>query len=356
MSSILSHTQESFVERIFSLLGKGKVHARLLYSHWMKMGSLEGLEVEPQARPLLEEMIRLTDFSVPGHRVAFEDDGTVKFLVELDSLECESVLIPMKAKSTLCISSQVGCKMGCTFCETGRMGLLRSLSVREIVSQVFIAKRVMKKRVDNIVFMGMGEPFDNFEAVMGALDVLTEDAGLGFGPSRITVSTSGLVDQIDAFTERADPALHLAVSVNAPNDAIRRKIMPVNRQWDMAALKRAMARYCENPRREILIEYVLMKGINDSLECADELAHYLRGLRVKVNLIPYNPQSRDRFAPPDEAVVDAFLERMRARGYLTLARRTKGQKIMAACGQLGNLQLRRKIFLDRSSQSHPGCA
>lgn len=340
--SIYYHTQDSFAGSIFSRIGKGKFHARRLYAYWMQKGTLEGIEIEPQAKALFEEIVAATDFALPEHQVVHREDGTVKFLVKLDGdLECESVFIPMKSKNTLCISSQVGCKMGCAFCETGRMGLLRHLSVREIVAQVFIAVHVLGMAVDNIVFMGMGEPLDNFEAVVGAIDVLTEDAGLGFGPSRISVSTSGLVDKIDALAERVDPAVNLAVSVNAPNDEIRRKIMPVNRTWDMSALKEAMLRFCSHPRRQIFAEYVLLKGINDSIECADQLADYLRGLRVKVNLIPYNPQSRDRFAPPDQEAVNFFLARMRGHGYLTMLRQTKGQKIMAACGQLGNLQLRR---------------
>ncbi len=343
MSSIFYHTQSSFAERIFSLLGKGRRHAALLYAHFMRKGSLEGFVVEPHARALVEEMIKAVDFGLPEMVLGKEEGGTVKFLMKVaGGLEVESVFIPMHSKGTLCISSQVGCKMGCTFCETGRMGLLKNLSVVEIVAQVFVAVHRLELTVDNIVFMGMGEPLDNFEAVMQAIDVLTDDAGLRFGPSRISVSTSGLVDQIDAMAERANPAVNLAVSVNAPTDEIRRRIMPVNHKWNMVELKGAMIRFCAHPRRQIFVEYVLLEGVNDSLECADLLAEYLRDLKVKVNLIPYNPQSRDRFAPPKAEVLEAFLMRMKAHGYLTFLRKTKGRKIMAACGQLGNLQLRRK--------------
>jgi len=343
MLPIFYHTRDSFSEKIFSLLGKGRRHAGLLYAHFMRKGSKEGFEVEPHAMALVREIKALVDFSLPEVELGLEEGGTVKFLTKVgDGLEVESVFIPMRAKSTLCISSQVGCKMGCAFCETGRMGLLKSLSAEQIVAQVFLAVHHFELKIDNIVFMGMGEPLDNFEAVMQAIDVMTDSSGLAFGPSRISVSTSGLVDQIDAMAERADPAVNLAVSVNAPTDAIRRKIMPVNRKWDMAALKGAMERFCAHSRRQIFIEYVLMEGVNDSLECADLLAEYLLGLKVKVNLIPYNPQSKDRFAPPKGEVMQAFMKRMQHHGYLTLMRGTKGQKIMAACGQLGNLQLRRK--------------
>ena len=345
MSSIFYHTQDSFAERIFSELGKGRDHARAVYAQWMRKGSMKGFAVEPHARALLDQIIELTDFSLPEHQIVHNEDGTLKFLLKLDDgLECESVFIPMHSKSTLCISSQVGCKMGCTFCETGRMGLLRSLTVEEIVSQVFIARHLLNQRLDNIVFMGMGEPLENFDRVVRAIEILTEDAGLAFGPSRITVSTSGIVDKIDAFAEVVDPRVHLAVSINAPNDEIRKKIMPVNRIWDMRALKGAMERFCAHPKREIFAEYVLIKEINDSIDAADELAEYLQGLKVKVNLIPYNPQSRDRFAPPEQEAMEAFSKRMQTHGFLTFLRQTKGRKIMAACGQLGNLQLRKKMF------------
>ncbi len=330
-----------------ALFGKGRQHAAKLYSDWFRKGDVSEVAewAEPQALPLLAKMIEATDFTLPEMSVLREEGDTVKFLLKFsDGLESESVLIPMEAGMTLCISSQVGCRMGCAFCETGKMGLIRHLSCQEIVSQVFWAKFKLKRGVRNIVFMGMGEPFDNYETVMRAVAVMTDRGGMGFGPSRITISTSGKVDAILRMAREADPALNLAVSVNAPTDAIRKKIMPVNQQWNMAELKLAMEEYCLHPRREIFIEYVLLKGINDSLEAADLLAAYLSGLRVKVNLIPYNPQTRDRFAPPELPQREAFLQRMRGHGYQTLLRGTKGQQIMAACGQLGNVDVRRKLL------------
>ncbi len=342
--SILGKTQEEYSLAIHEALGKGKQHAALLYAAWMREGDLAKCKqrVEPQALPLVEKMASLTDFSLPETSLIKEEGAVSKFLLKYaDRLESESVLIPMEAGNTLCVSSQIGCKMGCAFCETGKMGLLRHLTPEEIVAQVYTARFVLGAEVRNLVFMGMGEPLDNFDTVMQAVRVLTDPAGLGFGPSRITISTSGLVDGIYRLIEEADPALNLAVSVNAPNDLVRRRIMPVNKQWDMQALKEAMRAYCLHPRREIFVEYVLLKDVNDTLECADQLAAYLEGLRVRINLIPYNPQSRDRFAPPQPQVVDLFAERLRALGYQALVRHPKGQGIMAACGQLGNRQLRR---------------
>lgn len=346
MVPVLAHTQHSFSEAMFGLLGRGREHAARLYSHFMKEGSLEGLVFEPQAALLIDRIISHCDFSLPGVALKSSQSDTVKFLLQLEgNVQCESVYLPMKNSATLCISSQIGCQMGCSFCETGRMGLIRNMTAAEIVAQAFVARHVLKLDIRNLVFMGMGEPLDNFENVMRAIQILTDPAGLHFGPSRITVSTSGRVDGIYRLIEEADPAVNLAVSVNASNDKIRQKIMPVNRKWNLAALKVAMEAYCAHPRREIFVEYVLMKGINDSLECADELADYLRGLKVKVNLIPYNPQSNDRFAPPDQEILDVFLQRMRLHGYLTTLRKTKGRQIMAACGQLGNLKLRKRSHM-----------
>jgi len=233
--------------------------------------------------------------------------------------------------------------MGCAFCETGKMGLLRHLSTTEILSQVFQARFHLGISVRNIVFMGMGEPLDNYDAVMQSIAILTDMNGFGMGPSRITVSTSGLVERIYQLIKEADPALNLAVSVNAPDDGVRNRLMPVNRKHDMAALRKAMEAYCENPRRKILIEYVLIKGKTDSLEDADKLAAYLKDLKVTVNVIPYNPQSRDVFETPDERQVRAFVTRLKEHHYDVFVRSTRGQKIMAACGQLGNRQLRKRL-------------
>jgi 23S rRNA (adenine2503-C2)-methyltransferase len=342
--SLLSHTQKSFSEALFLLFGKGRQHAARLYSEGCRKGHFRdvALWAEPQGRSLLARMMEVVDVAIPEMSALKEEGEVVKFLLKFaDGLESESVLIPMDSGTTLCISSQVGCRMGCAFCQTGKMGLIRHLSCEEIVAQVFWARFGLKRQIRNIVFMGMGEPLDNYDAVMRAVAVLTDMGGFGFGPSRITISTSGRVDGIRRMALDADPALNLAVSVNAPTDEIRNRIMPVNRQWNMFELKQAMLEYCAHPRREIFVEYVLLKGVNDSSDSADLLADYLRGLRVKVNLIPYNPQTRDRFAPPDGEQRENFLKRMRRAGYQTLLRGTKGQQIMAACGQLGNVDVRK---------------
>lgn len=348
---IFCHTQTSFGEAVLESIGKGKRHAHQLYADWFRKGevSCDAAWVEKQARPLVQKILEGVDFSLPVLSAIKEEASTQKFLLKFsDAKESETVVIPMKTGMTLCVSSQVGCKMGCAFCETAKMGLVRSLTSGEIVAQVFYAMRVLKRPIRNLVFMGMGEPFDNFDHVAQALKVLTDPAGLGFGPSRITVSTSGHVEGITRFMEEVDPAVNLAVSVNAPNDLVRKKLMPINRRWDMGALKEALMRYTAHPRREVFAEYVLIKGVNDSLEAADELAQYLEGLRVRVNLIPYNPQSRGVFLPSEEERTRAFAKTLRAKGYPTYLRLAKGQRIMAACGQLG-VKSRSRLAI------HPDC-
>ncbi len=341
--SILSLTQAEFADQMISLMGRGRRHAERLYQDYVRKGDLSDLSwVEPQAMHLVQKMIEAANFKCDPISKILEDGDVKKILIKLqDGLETESVIIPMKAGLTLCVSSQVGCKMGCTFCETGRMGLIRNLKPEEIVQQLFIAKHVLKKPIRNIVFMGMGEPFDNYDNVMQAIKVLTDPKGFGMGPRHITVSTSGVVDVLDRFTEEADQAINLAVSINAPSDQIRSKIMPVNHKWSMGQLREALHRYVTTGRREILIEYVLLKDLNDGLDHADLLADYLEGLPVKVNLIPYNAQRRTRFSPPELEQQEVFFQRLKEKKYQVLLRHHKGRGIMAACGQLGNKELYR---------------
>lgn len=332
------------MDHIFARLGKGRLHAGLIYEELVRTGKFSSQNPAfNNAQNLYEAIIDQFGVSFPEVIDMRHDGITGKFLLRMhDGLEVESVLIPMQSGGTLCISSQVGCRMGCAFCETGKMGLLRNLTVEEMIIQVFIARHQLKFSLRNIVFMGMGEPFDNYDNVIQAARILTDPNGFGFGKRNITISTSGLVEAINRFSLEGEWAPNLAVSVNAPEDSVRNKLMPINRKHDMQALYASMKRYNEITGRQILIAYVLMKNLNDTPDHADRLAEYLRGLKVKINLIPYNPQSRDRYQPPELPVLEAFTKHLRDCGYYTLLRVTKGSKIMAACGQLGNLELRKK--------------
>lgn len=343
--SVFSHTHHSFCEFIQTTLGKGRQHAAAFYEALMRKGEPDPTNPifnnAPHLFKTIQELVAIPHLKI----IKTSDDGkTGKFLLQTsDQLEVESVLIPMQSGGTLCISSQVGCRMGCTFCETGRMGLLRSLTTEEIVYQVFAAKFQLGFKFRNIVFMGMGEPFDNYEAVLQAARIFMDNNGLGFGRKNVTISTSGRVEEIRRFAAEGRWAPNLAISINAPTDEKRNLIMPINRKHGMSDLYAAMKEYGELTKREILVAYVLLEGMNDTLEMADQLANYLRGLPVKINLIPYNSQSCDRFKAPPIQTLENFAARLRSHGYYTLLRLTKGAKIMAACGQLGNLQLRRQL-------------
>ncbi len=338
---IYSLSQSAYGKAVHSLLGKGEYHAQKLYTEWFRTGKLVFSWVEPQARALVDQIVSLTEFAVAEVSSVQEDGAVRKFLLKYeDGLEAESVVIPMPFGNTLCISSQIGCRMGCAFCETAKMGLIRSLTVTEIVQQVFAAKFVLGFSIQNLVFMGMGEPFDNYDAVMQAISVLSNEGGVAIPLRNITVSTSGKVPEIYQFAKEASPSLRLAVSLNAPNDSIRSKLMPVNKEWDLAALKLSMQEYCAHVKRKIFIEYVLMAGVNDSLDAAEQVADYLEGLSVSINLIPYNAQRSGRLIPPTEEKMQEFKQYLQGRGFRVLLRLSRGRSIMAACGQLGNRALK----------------
>lgn len=335
---IFSHTHSEFC----SLFARGKLLAGDLYRQWFKKGAI--CLDEPafiQAKGCVEAIYEATDWTLPIIALVRKEGDTQKFLLRThDGQMVESVCIPMKTLMTLCVSSQVGCRMGCTFCETGRMGLIRNLTASEIVSQVYAARFMLNSPIRNVVFMGMGEPFDNYDEVKQAIRILSDQNGLAIGMHRITVSTSGKTDAILRLGDDPDIKPNLAVSLNAPNDALRSKIMPHNRKENLENLRETIQTYCKKTSRQVLVAYVLMKGVNDSSTHANELIDYVSGLDVKVNLIPYNAQSVDRFQPPDNEVVEDFAAALRQANIRVLLRRTKGRSIMAGCGQLGSPKAR----------------
>lgn len=318
--------------------GKGRYHAAALCREIHRNGNPEWHRADAfRASPgLTRRLLRDMDLQpVRIHRKETEGD-LVKLAVALrDGEIVESVIIPMADRTTLCISCQVGCRMGCRFCETGRMGLRRNLTAGEIVGQVYLARSLLGYPVGNVVFMGMGEPLDNFGPVRQAFRTLTDDHGFNLARRRITVSTAGLVDGIRRLANGADPPPQLAVSLNAPDDAIRSRIMPINRIHPMADVRRALLAYPLDPKGAIFVEYVLMGGVNDRPEHAEALAEFLKPLRVKVNLIPCNPRSDHPFRPPPPAAVERFRDRLLAHKIFVRKRAIKGQSVMAACGQLG---------------------
>lgn len=329
-------------------LSRGHGAARAIYRDALRHGRFE-----PEAHGLSAEATRSWrerfGLSAPQvARMAEEQTAqgmTAKVVLRLhDGLECESVLLPMgKERSTVCISSQVGCKMGCGFCETGRMGLLRNLSAAEIVSQLLAVRdaRGMATSFRNVVFMGMGEALDNFDAVLQALRVMTCPMGLSIAQERITVCTVGHVPGIRKLAAAGFKRLNLSVSLNAPDDTLRSELMPIARKHPLAELQQALAEY--RPRRNFAlgVNYCLLPGINDSPAHAAGVAHFCTPLeRVMVNVIPYNPGHAPLTRKPSEDEVDRFIGWLRDAGLPVRRRVTKGQSVMAACGQLGNFQLR----------------
>jgi 23S rRNA (adenine2503-C2)-methyltransferase len=257
-----------------------------------------------------------------------------------DGLEIESVVVPMQRTHgiwrTLCVSSQVGCARGCLFCETGQLGLLRNLTASEIVGQVVAAQRDSGGGIRNVVFMGMGEPLDNYDQVLQAIRVLVDPSGLSFATERLTISTVGRVAGIRKLAQLGWRRLNLAVSLNAPNDEIRSQLMPYNRLEPMAALRDALLAYPLRKCQFFMIEYVLIPGINNARAHAYEVAEYLRPLKCMLNVIPYNPRHDSPWPAPTEESVIQFMAWLTEAGQGCKRRITKGRAQMAACGQLGN--------------------
>jgi 23S rRNA (adenine2503-C2)-methyltransferase len=267
-------------------------------------------------------------------------DGTRKWLLAMDGTQgIETVFIPEPGRGTLCISSQVGCAMDCTFCSTAQQGFNRNLSVAEIVGQVWLANRELgyaaggDRIVTNVVFMGMGEPLANYRSVVPAVEILMDDLGFDISRRRVTVSTSGLVPQMLRLSQETNCAL--AVSLHAPNDALRDVLVPINRKHPIAELLDACWQYVEKQNaRSITFEYVMLDGVNDHPEHAHELVRLLKGRPAKLNLIPFNPFPGTRYRRSSPQSIERFRDILNANGVIATTRRTRGDDIDAACGQL----------------------
>ena len=263
------------------------------------------------------------------------EDGTRKYLFKLeDGHLIESVLIPERDHFTLCISSQAGCAMGCRFCLTGKQGLKRDLSASEIMEQVILVKRSLEapERMRNIVFMGMGEPLANYDAVMKALGNLIADDGMNFSQRKITLSTCGLVPEIKKMGR--DITVNLAVSLNAADDETRSSLMPINRKYPLNSLIHACRRFPLPNRRMITFEYILINGINDRDQDALKLSRLLTDMRAKINLIPLNPSPNSNMVPPPMKRILHFRDVLVEHHFTAIIRKSKGRDILAACGQL----------------------
>lgn len=278
-------------------------------------------------------------------------DGSIKWVLRLDNgNHIEAVFIPEPDRGTLCVSSQVGCALNCTFCSTARQGFNRNLTTAEIIGQVIIANRALKllknelsenglsenrgkRPITNVVLMGMGEPLLNFDNVVRAMNLMLDDFGFGLSKRRITLSTAGVVPAIDRLREVSD--VSLAVSLHAPTDSLRDQLVPLNEKYPISKLLAACKRYVSgSPRRRITFEYVMLKGINDSKQHAHELVKVLGDVPSKVNLIPFNPFSGADYVCSSKTAIDRFRNILTEAGITTVTRKTRGDDIAAACGQL----------------------
>jgi 23S rRNA (adenine2503-C2)-methyltransferase len=322
-------------------MGEKPFRARQLMKWLYKRHVSNFDEMSDLAKSFRERLKEVAEVRVPEIKVTqVSSDGTRKWLLAMDGTQgIEMVFIPEPGRGTLCISSQVGCAMDCSFCSTAQQGFNRNLDVAEIVGQVWLANRELgyepggNRVITNIVFMGMGEPLANYRNVVPAAELFMDDLGFDISRRRVTVSTSGLVPQMLKLAEETNCAL--AVSLHAPNDELRDQLVPINRKHRIAELLDACWVYVNKQNaRSITFEYVMLDGINDRPEHAHELVRLLQGRPAKLNLIPFNPFPRTKYKRSTAAAIERFRDILNANGVIATTRRTRGDDIDAACGQL----------------------
>ena len=291
---------------------------------------------------LREKMASIAEIKLPELVACHKsEDGTHKWLLKLDCGNCiETVFIPESTRGTLCVSSQVGCALNCSFCSTGKQGFNRNLSTAEIIGQLWFAVRELStqqgqhdKKVTNVVMMGMGEPLLNFDNVVAAMDIMMDDFAYGLSKRRVTLSTSGIIPEMERLRERS--SVSLAVSLHAPNDELRNVLVPINKKYPLKDLMEMCKHYFRGEaRRVVTFEYVMLKDVNDNPEHARQLVRLLRDVPSKVNLIPFNPFPMTQYERSSFAAINTFREILMTKGINTITRKTRGDDIDAACGQL----------------------
>ena len=317
-------------------IGEKAFKAKQIYSWLHKRGAEsfdEMTDISKKLRENLENSYDIYNCSIEKKLVSMYDN-TVKYLFRLHDGELiESVVMKYKYGYTICVSSQVGCKMGCKFCASGIAGFVRNLSVSEILSQIYTAQRDLDIRISHIVMMGVGEPLDNFDNVIKFLSMISDENGLNIGMRNISLSTCGVVTGIYKLLEKK-LQLTLSVSLHAPNDEIRSRTMPVNDRWNISELLKACRDYTRETSRRISFEYAMIDGVNDSDECARELASRLKGMLCHVNLIPVNSVKERSYKKSNDNRIASFIKILESRGINVTVRRTLGSDINASCGQL----------------------
>ena len=342
------------LEAFFVANGEKPFRARQLMRWVHQRGVLDFARMTDMSLPLREFLERNCCFEFPRVLTRQDSaDGTRKWLLGVDGSDnaIECVLIPEKNRMTLCVSSQLGCTLNCSFCSTAKQGFNRNLSTAEIIAQLHLVHHALIEEgypqgVTNVVMMGMGEPLLNFDAVIAAVNTMCDDFGYALSKRRVTISTAGVVPAMERLAQVTDVAL--AVSLHAPNDRLRNQLVPLNRKYPIRELLRACRGYVQGEGRrglKITFEYVMLEGVNDSLEHARELVALIGGLPCKLNLIPFNPYPHAAYRCSDQQAIDRFRDYTAGKGIVTVTRRARGDDIDAACGQLVG------SFHDRSRRS-----
>lgn len=337
----------------FHQLGEKPYRAQQIMQWIHQAGFSDFSQMSNIGKVLRERLTQTAEIRLPEIVTCQQSaDGTCKWLLKLDCGNCiETVFIPEATRGTLCVSSQVGCALNCSFCSTAKQGFNRNLTTAEIIGQVWLAVRELSKqngqhdkRVTNVVMMGMGEPLLNFDNVVAAMDIMMDDFAYGLSKKRVTLSTSGVLPDLERLREVSP--VSLAVSLHAPNDELRNILVPINKKYPLAQLMAMCKTYFKNEaKRKVTFEYVMLKGVNDQPEHARQLVKLLKDVPSKINLIPFNPFPMTQYERSSQSAIDAFRDILVAKGINTITRKTRGDDIDAACGQLAG------DVIDRTSRS-----
>ena len=339
--NLLNFDRQKMIE-FFEEIGEKKFRAQQMLQWIHQFGFCDFAQMTNLSKVLRERLASISEIKLP-EVVSFQQssDGTRKWLIKLHCGNCiETVYIPEKGRGTLCVSSQVGCGLNCSFCSTAKQGFNRDLTVAEIIAQVWLAARELSekdgfhdKKITNVVMMGMGEPLLNFENVVAAMDLMMDDFAYGLSKYRITLSTSGLVPEM--YQLQAISPVSLAVSLHAPNDELRNELVPINKKYPLEQLMQVCKTYFKaESKRQVTFEYVMLKEVNDKPEHARQLVRLLGNVPAKVNLIPFNPFPLTQYERSTPEAIAQFREILQAKGINTITRKTRGDDIDAACGQL----------------------
>ena len=333
MRNIFSIPKQQLEEYFININDK-KFRATQIYEFLYKKRIYDVNNMNNIGKNIKEKLLEDFDFTFIKLKLKQEDIGVKKYLFELsDGNLIESVLMYHDYGTSICVSSQVGCNMGCAFCESGRLKKVRNLETYEVVQQLLLIEEDIKERISHVVIMGIGEPFDNYDNIMNFIRIINEPKGIDIGARHITVSTCGIVPKIKEFAKDFTQ-VNLAISLHAPNDKIRNQIMPISKAYNLDELMNSIKDYIKLTNRRVTFEYVMLENINDSLECAKELAKLLKNLNCYVNLIPYNETENIQFKRTKKMQILAFYDILKKNGINVTIRKEFGSKVDAACGQL----------------------